>query len=145
MKSHGLSIMKNIHTFVYFLNPPLKTVKTVAVFICTLSLLLTTSCKLHRAPSVDDGLPTSNAPTRILGITFPTTVVSGVSNLMIVTAQDSANILTPNYIGTVTFSSSDGTANLPTNYIFTTSDHGVHIFSATLNVLGLQSITATDT
>jgi hypothetical protein len=41
--------------------------------------------------------------------------------------------------------SSDGQADLPGDYTFTSADAGQHTFSATLKTAGLQSITATDT
>ena len=43
------------------------------------------------------------------------------------------------------FSSSDPLASLPANYTFTATDAGVHTFSATLNTVGTESLTATDT
>jgi hypothetical protein len=45
----------------------------------------------------------------------------------------------------VQFSSSDPLASLPANYTFTAADAGVHTFSATLNTVGTESLTATDT
>src|SRR5207245_16349 len=49
------------------------------------------------------------------------------------------------YTGTVHFTSSDAQAALPADYAFTTTDGGVHSFSATLKTAGSQSLTATDT
>ncbi len=51
------------------------------------------------------------------------------------------------YAGTVHFSSSDtaGGVVLPSDYTFTSSDQGTASFSATLQTLGSQTITATDT
>ena len=45
----------------------------------------------------------------------------------------------------MTFSSSDPLASLPANYTFTAADAGVHTFSATLNTIGTESLTVTDT
>ena len=42
-------------------------------------------------------------------------------------------------------SSSDSQATLPANYTFTGTDAGVHVFTVTLNTIGTQTITATDT
>src|SRR5207253_4697314 len=47
--------------------------------------------------------------------------------------------------GTAHFTSSDAKAVLPANYAFTSTDRGVHTFSATLKTAAAQSITATDT
>lgn len=51
----------------------------------------------------------------------------------------------PNYRGTVHFSSSDSAAVLPPDYTFTFADAGVHNFLAALNTTGSQSITINDT
>src|SRR5262249_6915553 len=65
-----------------------------------------------------------------------------------VRAVDAYGNVATSYAGTVTFSSSDAQAGLPSAYTFTTGaggDNGVHTFSATLKTAGSQSITATDT
>ena len=50
------------------------------------------------------------------------------------------------YRGTVHFTSTDTAAKLPANYLFTSTDAGLHTFIATFNTVGTnQSITATDT
>jgi uncharacterized repeat protein (TIGR01451 family) len=49
------------------------------------------------------------------------------------------------YRGTVHFTSSDSQAVLPADYTFLSSDAGSHQFSFTLNTLGNQTITVTDT
>jgi hypothetical protein len=49
------------------------------------------------------------------------------------------------YMGTVSFTSSDANAVLPATYTFTTNNAGVATFSAILNTVGVQSLTATDT
>jgi len=75
---------------------------------------------------------------------YPTPVTSATSNNFTVTAKDPYGNTTPNYTGTVHFTSSDAKAVLPANYTFTSGDAGVHIFSVTLRTAGSQSITATD-
>jgi hypothetical protein len=62
-----------------------------------------------------------------------------------VTARDPYNNPVTGYRGTVHFTSSDSTAQLPANYTFTAADNGTHTFSATLKTAGSQSLTATDT
>jgi adhesin/invasin len=49
-------------------------------------------------------------------------------------------------VGTVHFSSSDGTATLPKNYTFTAADAGVHTFTSAfiLKKRGTQTITVAD-
>jgi Ca2+-binding RTX toxin-like protein len=78
---------------------------------------------------------------------FPPFVTAGTAYSFTVTAQDPFGNTIPTYRGTVTFTSpTDGAAMLPADYTFTAGDAGQHSnFMATLNTLGLQSITATDT
>jgi hypothetical protein len=76
---------------------------------------------------------------------FPSPTTAGTSGNFTVTARDPNGFVVPGYRGVVHFSSSDTLAVLPANYTFTASDNGVHTFSAILNSLGTQSITATDT
>jgi hypothetical protein len=57
---------------------------------------------------------------------------------------DSYGNITPNYTGTVHFTSSDPAAQLPADYTYTAADKGVHVFYPTLNTAGYQSITAKD-
>jgi hypothetical protein len=75
---------------------------------------------------------------------FPTSATHGVAYTFTVTALDAYGNVATGYRGTVHFSSSDGNAMLPANYTFTAIDKGKHTFSATLNTLGTQSLTATD-
>jgi len=76
---------------------------------------------------------------------FPPFDSAGAAHSVTVTAQDPFGNTIPTYTGTVTFTSSDGAAMFPANYTFISGDAGRHTFMATLNTLGLQSITATDT
>jgi hypothetical protein len=70
---------------------------------------------------------------------------AGTAGPIIVTAEDAYGNVTPNYTGTVHFSSTDPQAVLPANYMFTASDAGVHTFTAALKTAGLQSLSAQDT
>jgi hypothetical protein len=83
-------------------------------------------------------------PTNFLVAGFPTLTVAGTPHTFTVTARDAMNNTVPGYRGTVHFTSSDAAANLPPDYMFTAVDNGVHTFTATLNTVGTQSITATD-
>jgi Bacterial Ig-like domain (group 2)/Divergent InlB B-repeat domain len=83
----------------------------------------------------------SAGPATHFSITAPATADSGTSFNFTVTALDAGNNTATGYTGTVQFSSSDGSAILPTPSTLT---KGVGMFPATLNVLGSQTITATD-
>jgi hypothetical protein len=75
---------------------------------------------------------------------FPSSVIAGTVNNFTVSAVDPYGNIASGYRGTLKFSTTDPQAVLPANYPFTSSDAGVHTFSATLNTQGSQSITATD-
>lgn len=72
-------------------------------------------------------------------------VTIGTSHPFTVTAKDSGGNPAANYTGTITFNTNAASAVLPANYTFQPSDYGQHVFSATFNVTGTYSITATDT
>jgi predicted outer membrane repeat protein len=61
-----------------------------------------------------------------------------------VTVYDQFNNVATGYTGTMAFTSTDTAASLPGNYTFTAADAGSHLFTATLNTVGSQTITATD-
>ncbi len=88
----------------------------------------------------------SPAATSTLVVTgFPSPVTAGTGGTITVTAEDAFGNTTPDYLGTVHFTSSDGQASLPSDYTFKTGNHGTRTFNATLKTAGTQSITATDT
>ncbi len=62
-----------------------------------------------------------------------------------VKALDPYNNVVTGYRGTVHFASSDPMAALPANYTFTAADNGVHTFTVTLQTLGRQPLTVSDT
>src|SRR4029077_6990081 len=76
---------------------------------------------------------------------YPSPTAAGASHSFTVTAQDPFGNTAAGYTGTIAFVSSDSQAVLPANYKFTSTDAGVHSFSATLKTTGSQSITGTDT
>jgi hypothetical protein len=76
---------------------------------------------------------------------FPSPTVAGTASIFTVTAQDELGRTLPAYRGTVVFSSSDHRADLPAAYTFTAADNGTHLFAASLETAGIQSITAADT
>ena len=71
----------------------------------------------------------------------------GAPQTFTVTLHDAFSNVATGYTGTVTFSSSDGAATLPTDYTFVLSDAGVHQFSngVTFQTGGTQTLTAQDT
>ncbi|HEY8741663.1 MAG TPA: hypothetical protein VIU62_01075, partial [Chloroflexota bacterium] len=75
-------------------------------------------------------------------ISAPATASAGGAFFFTVIAQDQFDNIASAYAGTVHFTSSDGTASLPTNSTLT---NGIGTFSVTLHTLGNQTITATDT
>jgi parallel beta-helix repeat protein len=74
----------------------------------------------------------------------PTSASAGDVFTVAVTAQDAQGKTASGYTGTVHFTSSDSQAVLPADYAFTSTDKGVHTFSATLKTAGSQTVTATD-
>ena len=60
------------------------------------------------------------------------------------TVRDQFGNVATGYRGTVTFSSSDLLAQLPSDYPFTSSDGGRHTFSVTLVTVGSQTIDVRD-
>ena len=88
----------------------------------------------------------SAAATSTLVVTgFPSPVTAGTGGTITVTAEDAFGNTTPDYVGTIHFTSSDGQASLPSDYTFKAGNHGTRTFKATLKTAGTQSITATDT
>jgi hypothetical protein len=74
----------------------------------------------------------------------PNSVTAGAGTSVTVSAFDLAGNPDPNYTGTVHFTTSDGSANLPTDYTFTAADHGAHTFGVALTAAGTQSISVED-
>ncbi len=79
-------------------------------------------------------------------LTAPGSATPGTPFNVTLTAQNPTSGGTmASYIGTVHFTSSDGSAVLPSDYTFINSDQGTHIFSVTLKTNGSQTVTSTDT
>lgn len=77
-------------------------------------------------------------------ISYPSTVTAGVSQVMVVTIVDAYGNVAQDYRGTISFSSSDANAVLPTSYAFSNKDAGAHAFSVSLKTVGSQSISVAD-
>lgn len=78
-------------------------------------------------------------------VSAPASAIAGTAFSVTVTALNAANQTSAGYTGTAILSSTDAQALLPATYTFTAADHGMHVFSVTLNTAGNQTITATDT
>ena len=89
--------------------------------------------------------PSGPAFLEVTGVQDPITT-STPSNI-IVTVKDVNNDIVSNYSGTITFNSSDGSANLPSNYTFVPGDNGTHTFTSEVSFFteGEQAITVNDT
>jgi hypothetical protein len=75
---------------------------------------------------------------------FPSPAMAGTPYSFTVTAYDAYGNVATGYRGTVHFTSSDGIALLPQDYVFTAADAGQHTFNATLSSPGSQWIDAID-
>jgi len=90
---------------------------------------------------ISNTITVSDAATHF-SLTVPSNSTQGIAFNMTVTALDAANNVFIGYTGTVHFTSSDAQASLPAN---TTLANGAATVAATLNTLGGQTVTATDT
>lgn len=82
---------------------------------------------------------------RLVVAGIPASLPAGTSALFTVTATDASGKTVTGYRGTVHFSSSDGQADLPANFVFTAADNGVHTFVVTFKTAGSQTLTVADT
>jgi parallel beta-helix repeat protein len=91
------------------------------------------------------GIVVSPAAAAQFVLTAPQGVKHGVAFSLTLTVQDAYGNIVTGYVGTVKFTSSDGTAILPANYTFTNTDQGVHTFTGlVLKKTSKQTITLTD-
>jgi hypothetical protein len=72
-------------------------------------------------------------------------VTAGNPDFVFISAVDKFGNEGAVYTGTVKITSSDGAADLPSNLVFTTGDHGSKMFGATFRTRGRQTVTVTDT
>lgn len=90
-----------------------------------------------------NGVPVSAGPATQLSVSAASSSsLTGAKFQFTVTAQDAFKNTATSYAGTVQFSSSDASALLPANSALT---NGTGNFSAVLQTVGSESITATDT
>lgn len=75
---------------------------------------------------------------------YPSPTEAGTSGSFLLTAVDELGVKIDDYTGTVSFSSSDPIASIPSSYTFLASDRGDRTFSATFKTAGSQLLTVTD-
>ncbi len=93
----------------------------------------------------ESGIAVQPAAAKTLTIAgVPATVSAGTTNDVTVTAYDAYGNVATDYTGTVSLSTSDPHAALPSSYTFAAADAGLHRFAVALDTAGTQSITATD-
>ncbi len=116
------------------------------------SSLTTDTTYYYRLSAVDEtgeGALSSEVSATPVGVldhfTFahPSSTTAGAATTLTVTANDAAGNTVTNFTGTVTLTSSDGSASLPSAYTFQSGDLGVHQFALTFNTTGSQTATAT--
>ncbi|UWZ86609.1 hypothetical protein [Occallatibacter riparius] len=79
-------------------------------------------------------------------VTTPASATAGSAFSITVQTKNSAGANMSSYRGKIHFTSTDGSAVLPADYTFTSTDAGAHTFSGVvLNTSGSQTITATGT
>jgi hypothetical protein len=78
-------------------------------------------------------------------VSGPANVTTGVGFSIVVSAVDDFGNVVTGYRGRVHFSTTATTAGLPSDFVFSNNDNGVHTFSVTLNTLGFQTVRVTDT
>jgi hypothetical protein len=93
------------------------------------------------------GITVSAASASTLSVSAPASATAGAAFSVTILAKDLYGNTAIGYTGTISFTSSDAQAALPTNYTFTGADAGSHTFTSgvTLKTIGTQSLTATDT
>lgn len=93
-----------------------------------------------------EGNNVKSAAASRLVLIAPASVKANTAFSLTVTVVDAYGNVVTGYTGTLSFSSSDATANLPKKYTFTAADQGVHIFNnLRLKKKGKQTVTATIT
>ena len=95
--------------------------------------------------ATESSITVKPAAASILEVTgFPTSDTAGAAGNVVVTAYDPYGNVATGYTGTVSLTSSDPLAVLPSSFTFPGTT-GTHTFAVTLETVGAQSITATDT
>ncbi len=103
--------------------------------------LAATGC--HDNNGSADGGSKSGMTMMLTGLGSPTT--TSMPQMVHLAVFNKDKTPATSYTGTVTFTSTDTVAYLPAQYTFTAADGGAHDFMTTLNTVGMQSLTSTDT
>lgn len=123
-------------------------VHTFAIALVSLGSQTITAADANNSIVVAAGqvaIPVGPGPASQLTVSAASPQTAGTGFTFTVTAKDQFGNVAPSYRGTVTFTSSDDGATLPTAYPFVAGDNGMHVFSATLKTAGNQTVRATDT
>jgi hypothetical protein len=96
--------------------------------------------------NVDLGAVQSNSGAALtLGFALPSSVVAGSPQTLTLGALTAGGNAAASYTGTVHFTSSDPTAQLPSDYTYSAGDAGTHTFTITVETAGPQTVTVADT
>jgi hypothetical protein len=122
----------------------------VHTFAVTLKTAGTQSITFQDAPNdltvTQGGIAVSPAAANSLVMSaLPSSTTAGNVLSFTLTALDAYGNVATGYTGTVHVTSSDGQALLPSDYTFTGSDNGSHLFLVSLRTAGVQAVTVTDT
>ncbi len=129
----------------FALNPNTGAITGNTTVAGTLNFTVTATDSLKNKGSRTYAIVINGGPATTLVVdSFPSPTTAGVAHNFKVTAKDTYGNVANLYTGNVNLSSSDAQASLPSPYTFVAGDNGVHMFSATLKTVGMQSITATD-
>jgi hypothetical protein len=87
------------------------------------------------------GITVTPAAAVVMTITgLPSSLQTGTAYTFTLTVYDSYGNVATNFLGTMNFSGSDGSAKLPAAYTFTAANAGVHTFSVTFETVGTQTL-----
>jgi hypothetical protein len=105
----------------------------------TLTVQDTTTSSIAGSATVTVGAGASTQ----LAVSVPASTIAGTPFAVTVTVLDSDGNVVTGYTGKVSVTSSEPNPQ-PTDYTFTASDNGSHVFSATLFSAGIQTLRARD-
>ena len=87
------------------------------------------------------GVAAASATQLVINPAAPASAVSGIVLSLTVKAEDGSNTVDGGFVGTVHVASSDPSAVLPADYLYTSGDAGSHTFAVTLKTFGSQTVT----
>ena len=116
-------------------------VASIALGAC--AALVAAGCNSNNGKGKDMGGSISGMTMMLTGLGAPST--TSTPQMVHLAVFNKNGTPATGYIGTVTFTSTDPVAYLPSQYTFAASDAGAHDFPVTLNTAGMQTLTTTDT